>query len=173
MAPYYIRDLFAHEEWADALIWSAVVASDAALADEAIAKKIFHIHTVQRAFLQIWRGEPIEIPPPESFAGRAAVGAWGRETHAGVAQFLKTVDDELLSRALPIPWSSRVGDMIGRPPAAACVRDMLIQVPMHSGYHRGQVSSRIREVGGTPPLADYIAWIWMGRPAAAWPAAIG
>jgi len=41
-------------------------------------------------------------------------------------------------------------------------------VALHSLYHRGQVNARLREVGGTPPLVDYIAWLWFGRPAAEW-----
>ena len=28
---------------------------------------------------------------------------------------------------------------------------------------------RLREVGGTPPLVDYIAWVWFSRPDAPWP----
>ena len=28
---------------------------------------------------------------------------------------------------------------------------------------------RADELGTTPPLVDYIAWIWFGRPAAEWP----
>jgi hypothetical protein len=32
-------------------------------------------------------------------------------------------------------------------------------------YHRGQVATRLRERGGEPPLTDFIAWIWMHRPA--------
>jgi hypothetical protein len=28
-----------------------------------------------------------------------------------------------------------------------------------------QVNTRIRELGGTPPLVDFIAWIWAGKPA--------
>jgi uncharacterized damage-inducible protein DinB len=41
---------------------------------------------------------------------------------------------------------------------------------MHSTYHRGQVNARLRELGIEPPLTDYIAWIWFGRPEAEWPA---
>jgi uncharacterized damage-inducible protein DinB len=39
---------------------------------------------------------------------------------------------------------------------------------MHSGYHRGQVARRLREHGAEPPLGDFIAWVWMGRPEADW-----
>ena len=44
----------------------------------------------------------------------------------------------------------------------------MLQIPLHSLYHRGQVNARLREVGGEPPTVDYIAWMWLGRPAAEW-----
>jgi uncharacterized damage-inducible protein DinB len=40
---------------------------------------------------------------------------------------------------------------------------------MHTVYHRGQVNARVRALGGEPPLVDYIAWLWLGRPAPEWP----
>jgi uncharacterized damage-inducible protein DinB len=34
---------------------------------------------------------------------------------------------------------------------------------------RAQVNTRLRELGATPPLVDFIAWAWFGKPAAEWP----
>ncbi|MHB0972347.1 MAG: DinB family protein [Thermoanaerobaculia bacterium] len=171
MGQRYIRDLYEHQEWADALIWSAVVARADAAKDAWIVAKLLHMHTVQRAFLQIWRTEPIAIPEVASFESAAAVAAWGRGTHAEVSLFLKTLDEEKLSHDVALPWAGQISRVIGRPPAPSCLRDTLIQVPMHSTHHRGQVATRIREAGGNPPLTDYIAWIWMGRPQPEWPGA--
>jgi uncharacterized damage-inducible protein DinB len=39
---------------------------------------------------------------------------------------------------------------------------------MHTAYHRGQISTRIREIGGEPPLIDYLYWVWAGRPSPGW-----
>jgi uncharacterized damage-inducible protein DinB len=58
---------------------------------------------------------------------------------------------------------------MGRPFSAVTHRETLLQIPMHSHYHRGQVNTRLRELGATPPLVDFIAWAWMGKPAAEWP----
>jgi uncharacterized damage-inducible protein DinB len=35
-------------------------------------------------------------------------------------------------------------------------------------YHRGQVNTRIREVGGEPAAVDFINWIWLGKPDPEW-----
>ncbi len=44
----------------------------------------------------------------------------------------------------------------------------MIQVYLHSSYHRGQVNSLIRRSNNEPPLTDFIAWVWLGKPAALW-----
>ena len=39
---------------------------------------------------------------------------------------------------------------------------------MHSHYHRGQNATRFRELGGEPPMTDFIVWLRDGQPAARW-----
>jgi uncharacterized damage-inducible protein DinB len=51
---------------------------------------------------------------------------------------------------------------------APTLAETMLQVASHSTYHRGQVNARLRELAGEPPLVDYIAWIWFGRPAPEW-----
>ncbi len=46
--------------------------------------------------------------------------------------------------------------------------ESVLQVAMHTVYHRGQVARRLRELGAEPPLSDFIAWVWMDRPEADW-----
>src|SRR5512139_289992 len=50
-----LADLNRHMAWADATVWSAVLACDAAHADARIRELLYHIHMVQRAFLRTWR----------------------------------------------------------------------------------------------------------------------
>jgi uncharacterized damage-inducible protein DinB len=38
----------------------------------------------------------------------------------------------------------------------------------HSTYHRGQVNSILRQLGAEPPLTDFIAYLWLGRPDPDW-----
>jgi uncharacterized damage-inducible protein DinB len=61
-------------------------------------------------------------------------------------------------------------ERLGREPVEPTMGESLFQLTSHGTYHRGQVNSRLRELGAEPPLVDYIAWIWLGRPAPAWPA---
>jgi uncharacterized damage-inducible protein DinB len=82
---------------------------------------------------------------------------------------LAPLHEEDVARVLNVPWAAMVEQRIGRPPGSTTMADTMLQVVLHSTYHRGQVNARLREIGGTPPLVDYIAWIWLGRPQPDWP----
>ena len=38
------------------------------------------------------------------------------------------------------------------------VEDILAQLFGHSWYHRGQIASRIKAIGGTPAVTDLVFW---------------
>ena len=50
--------------------------------------------------------------------------------------------------------------------------DTVLQVVLHTTYHRGQINLRLRELGVEPPLTEYFVWTWRGKPAADWPEVI-
>jgi uncharacterized damage-inducible protein DinB len=39
------------------------------------------------------------------------------------------------------------------------LRDIVTQVINHGTHHRGQIATRLRQAGHTPPVTDYIAWV--------------
>src|SRR5262249_40630717 len=99
-----IRELFEHMEWADALVWQTVAASDAALEDEDLRARLLHIHTVQHAFLRIWQERPLN-PNAGHDLGGAALAAWGQEYHQEVVQYLSEMAEADLGRAGTLPWA--------------------------------------------------------------------
>ena len=163
-----LLELAAHMEWADALVWSTTLQSGAARADERVQGWLYHIHTVQHAFTAIWRGVAPDLTPLTSFADAPALAAWGRHGHGDLRAFLAAADATTLAKTIELPWAARA---IERHAALAhpTLEDTARQVAMHSMHHRGQVNARLRELGAEPPLVDYIAWIWRGRPVAPWP----
>lgn len=162
-----LRDLYAHQEWADAEHWRAFHAVPAALEDRTIRERLHHIHIVQRAFLWACRGarEAFAFTKPEDFASAAALADYAREYHREIARFLDEMPDASLSETRTIPWF-KVGDEAA---FTITLEQALTQEVMHSHYHRAQNATRFRELGGEPPLTDYIVWLWRGRPAPAWP----
>lgn len=160
------RELIAYTAWADAAVWAAVLGNATAAADERVRGYLAHAGQVQRLFLALWRGEP--RPTPDEVAETAALLAGSRRALEEAAAHLGGLDASELARETTLPIAGRVA---GGEPAASTLADTVFQVVNHSTYHRGQVTARLRELGGEPPLVDYIAWVWRGRPEAAWPEA--
>jgi uncharacterized damage-inducible protein DinB len=165
-----LTDLYHHMEWADAAVWSAVLASASGQTDAKLRDYLHHLHVVQRAFLRSWRNELSETTFP-TFETAASLMQWGRTFYAEALSYLELLDDERVSQAMPVAWAARVEQHLGRKPETTTMGETLLQVVLHTTYHRGQVNARLRQLDGEPPLTDYIAWVWFGRPAASWPAA--
>ena len=168
-----LRELMRHMEWADASVWGAVLVHPPAVQDERLRMLLLHLHGVQRAFLAMWTGKPLDsvISDPAAVdlvAAEPAVRAYYRELHPAVAAF----DEATLQRRIVTPGLEHYEQRMGRRFEAPTLAETMLQVASHSTYHRGQVNARLREIGGEPPLVDYIAWIWFGRPAPEWTAAV-
>ena len=165
-----LRELYRHMEWADAAVWRAALAHAPATRDPRLRDLLLHLHTVQRAFLQVWNQQPIVLPSSDDFPDIASVQRWSHEVYAASHLFLNSLNAAALSRAVVMPWAVQLGARLGREPQPPTLAETIFQVTSHSTYHRGQVNARLREVGGEPPLVDFIAWIWFGRPAPEWQA---
>jgi uncharacterized damage-inducible protein DinB len=167
-----LRDLYQHMEWADTFVWRAVLKSEAALADQKLRDYFYHLHLVQHAWLRAWRGETSDVPFP-TFDDAESVREWGRSYYDEIFGCLERMTDEEIAKPMQLPWAELVEKQIGRAPAAAAVGETMLQVALHSLYHRGQINARLREVGGEPPTVDYLVWIWLERPRANWAADAG
>ena len=158
-----LRDLYYHQAWADATFWNALEAYPAALEDEALLKRQHHIHIVQHGFL--WavqdQGLHFTMTTPEDFPASKKLKNYAMEYHDQIAQVLDAMSDLRLHEMIQIPWFKD-------PLLSITVEQALTQTVMHSQYHRGQNATRLREVGGVPPLIDFIAWYWKGRAEPQW-----
>lgn len=162
------RELARHMEWADALVWGAVLAAPEAAGDTKLPGKLYHIHLVQRAFLSVWQARALAPPPAEPPELPATLDD-ARGYYPELTAFLSALDEGVLSRPVTLPWAGGFARRFGREPANLSLAETILQVAMHSTYHRGQVNARLRELGVEPPLTDYIAWVWFGRPEPQWP----
>lgn len=158
----YLDELFAHQEWADAEHWRAFEAHSTALIDKALFQRLHHIHLVQHAFL--WITGPstsqFEYRKSEEIPSPAALKSYARQGLADLDQRLKTVSPNALEEIIEIPWFN--------PPVKISLRHAFMQVAMHSHYHRAQNSTRLRELGGVPPMTDFIVWLRAGKPQGQW-----
>ena len=161
------RDLLAHMEWADAQSWSAARAIPGSLTYEWLKYLFHHIHLVQRVYLQAWSGDKFQVTELTAFSDLASIETWAKPYYREVGEYASSVDQAKFSQPVDFPWSQLIADKFGtiRP---ATLSESAWQVFSHTTYHRGQIAIRIRELGGEPPLVDFLVWVWSGKPAPLW-----
>lgn len=146
-----LAELYAHQEWADSKILEAVKAHPGAAEDQDLRTRLHHIVTVQRGFLAVLQNSPFDVAAemraPGSFA---ELEARFHEAHAGAAEFVGSIDEVAAARMIDMPWI---------PGLRLSVWQAMLQMVMHSQHHRGQCAMRLRELGGVPPMVDYILWL--------------
>ena len=164
-----LRQLIRHMEWADAEVWRAVLVHEPAGNDPRLRELLTHLHLVQRLFLVVWQKQPFDPSRGQpQFTMATDLRNWAQTYYADANRFLDGIDESSLKSEVVMPFVKVMEAQLGRTFAKATLGDTIFQVTSHSTYHRGQVNARLREVGGTPPLVDYIAWIWFGRPVPNW-----
>jgi len=163
-----IRPLFDHMEWADATVWRAIGECAAAADDKALHDRLYHIHATQHAFLTTWRGEEVVFTKPDAYPGLEAVRQYALDFYAVAPAYVASLAPDAVDKEMVLSWASYFAKRSGFEAHPSTLGETLLQLPSHSTYHRGQVNTRLRELGATPPLVDFIAWVWFGKPAAKW-----
>jgi uncharacterized damage-inducible protein DinB len=165
-----IRDVYTYMEWADSQVWTAVRTLPAAAEDARVRVWLQHIHNVQHLFLQVWQGTTPTPKTLDDFPDLAAIEVWGRQYYPAVNAYLAGTAPADLSRVVVLPWSRMIAKALGISPGETTLGETIFQIANHTTHHRAQISARVRELGGEPPLVDYIAWVWRSRPAPVWEA---
>ncbi len=111
-----------------------------------------HMLAVEVIWLSRWQGHSLGEPPEYSGCRDAESlrsiwkSFWSRQF-----RFLNDLTDEDLSQ--PVMIRTRTGIE-----AVQSLRDTLVHVVQHAGYHRGQAASQIRMIGGKPVSTDYFIY---------------
>jgi len=155
-----LRDLFAHNGYANALMLQAVRQAPAAVADDEIDALLHHVLLAHRFWLLSTRSLPFDYPHESRQAG--SIDELARryaETHDEQTTWLAEANEGDLARVLESP-------MI---PGGRCtVAQAFLQVCLHSHGHRAQLAKMLRRHGAVPPQTDFIVWV-VDRPGPAWP----
>jgi uncharacterized damage-inducible protein DinB len=163
-----LDEFYRHMAWADAAVWTCVLSNATTGADAGLRERLHHIALVQRSFYWIWTGEPLDYREVATFEDSAALARWAREHHERLETYITSVSEDRLDEIVKMPWAERLSAQFGTVHPTT-FGETLLQVAWHSTNHRGQVLTKLRELGTEPPLADFIAWIWRGKPGAEWP----
>jgi uncharacterized damage-inducible protein DinB len=109
-----------------------------------------HMVGAEWVWLTRWRGgSPTSTPTDWDVSTLEAVRERWRQVDLELSEFVGGLDDAALER--PLTYTTFAGEAFSQPLA-----QMLRHVVNHSSYHRGQVTTLLRQLGGTPASTDLI-----------------
>jgi uncharacterized damage-inducible protein DinB len=161
------NEFSSYTEWADSVVFAAIMGNLQAENDESILMRLRHNHLVQKVFLDVWQDLPIDPTETQSL-DMAALAGFTRDVHRNMRLFHETLSLTELDRTVVLPWSRLVSQKLGFETASPTMAQTLVQVFAHSSYHRGQVNARLRDLGIEPPMTDFIVWVLGHKPTPAW-----
>jgi uncharacterized damage-inducible protein DinB len=146
-----LRDLNAHNGYANAVTIGAIRQNAAAAVDAEVSDLLHHVLLANRFWLLSVLGLPFDLAQESSRSSSIDV-LMDRyaATHEQQTAWLSAATDNDLSRVLE-------SDLI---PGGRCsVAQALVQICLHSHGHRTQCAKLLRRHGGTPPSTDFILWL--------------
>ena len=159
MAPSEARDLFTYTRWANERVLEAVAGlpeetagRDLGSSFPSVRETLAHMAAAEWIWLERLNGRsPTAGPEGWDTATVAGVAAAWRSVAEAWRAFVEDTTEATLARR--IRYATLRGD-----PYASDVAQILRHVANHATYHRGQVTTMLRQLGVTPPSTDYIAW---------------
>lgn len=164
-----LKELINHMHWADAKIWTTVLSIPEAEEDNKLKKILHHYQLSKYAFYYTRSGLEQEYPELDTFKTLDNMAQWAAEYPKLMQTYMAGLKESDLSDMIKTPPYDRLEKILGQKPVDANLAETFLQVVVHCSHHRGQVNSRIRELNNEPPLVDFIAWVWLGKPDAVWP----
>jgi uncharacterized damage-inducible protein DinB len=151
------RELLLYMLWADRHMLSAVrpvneedLTRDAGVSFGSLLGTMAHMVASQRIWLSRFLGTPLEhFPTHHDYADLPAwIHGW-EETASGIEAFLAALTDAQL--AADLTWTTSEGATHTRP-----LWQPVLHLVNHCSYHRGQVTSLLRQMGYAPPATDLV-----------------
>ena len=118
-----------------------------------IRSTLTHIYAAEWAWFMRWQGEsPTALLPADRFPDLASLETAWREHEVRVRAFVSALDEAGTGRVIEYR-------LLSGQPGASPIWQMLQHVVNHASYHRGQLTTMLRQLGAEPPKAmDMIAY---------------
>ncbi|MDE3056549.1 MAG: DinB family protein [Bacteroidota bacterium] len=154
-----IKTLFEYNSWAKARLLSALDAmkeddlyKDLKSSFPGMYATLFHIVSAENIWRQRFSGAESVTPLTKDDAPTyAALKARWNETEKGILSYLDSLTEEQLSGVLT--FKNIKGE-----PVSQLLWQALQHIVNHESYHRGQATTMIRQLGGTPVNTDLIGF---------------
>jgi uncharacterized damage-inducible protein DinB len=114
---------------------------------------LVHMYSAEWVWYTRWRGtSPTEPIPSDRFADRAALVAAWRTLETDIRTFVEGLDDGAIAGAIDYR-------LMNGQPGRSVFWQMLQHVVNHGSYHRGQITTMLRQLGAQAPKStDMIAF---------------
>jgi uncharacterized damage-inducible protein DinB len=154
-----IRLLYDYNRWADdrTLAVAAKLAPEPFTRDlgsshKSVRDTLVHAFSGQWIWLSRWKGvSPKAMWPATEFPSVDAVRARCEEVSREQAEFVAAQREATLER--PVTYQNLKGETITYP-----LGQLMLHVVNHSTYHRGQVTTLLRQLGATPVSTDLVLY---------------
>lgn len=151
--------LYAYNRWANDRTLDAVsripaeqFTRDLGNSFPSIRDTLTHVLTAEWLWLERWKGtSPTTLLAPETFPDVAALRRRWSEVESDQRAFIDTLTEETL--AADVSYVSTGGEswthQLGK---------LMQHVANHSTYHRGQITTMLRQLGAEPAPTDYLVY---------------
>jgi uncharacterized damage-inducible protein DinB len=155
-----IELLYEYNRWANAQVLDAVSAltpeqftQDLSNSHRCVRDTLTHILAAEWIWLRRWHGvSPKALLNPADFPDIDSLRTRWAEVERGQTEFIASLTDESLQRV--IAYINTKGEEWKYP-----LGQMMQHVVNHSSYHRGQVTTMLRQVGATAVPLDFLVFI--------------
>lgn len=155
-----VRTLLDYHYWARDRMLDAVGAltpeqftRDLGSSFRSVRDTVAHIYGAEWIWYARWQGEaPAALPTPDTFPDVASVRQAWRDHEKRMRAYVDGLDDHGLERVIAYK-------LLSGQPGASVLWHMIQHVVNHATYHRGQVTTLLRQLGAASPKStDLIAY---------------
>jgi uncharacterized damage-inducible protein DinB len=157
MTPDDVRTLYAYNSWANHRVLEACAPLDAAKFTQnlhssfpSVRDTLAHIILAEWLWLERWLGRSPAFPPSD-FPDLASIHSRWQKIDGDLRGFVQNLSAADLDRV--VEYKNTKGHAFSNP-----MRQMLQHLVNHGTYHRGQITTMLRQLGATPLTTDLIAY---------------
>jgi uncharacterized damage-inducible protein DinB len=155
-----LRFLFDYTRWADARMFEAVAklppeawTKEAGGSFKSLRDTVVHLVSAQWIWLSRWKGiSPKAMWDPAEFPTPSSVRAKGEPLAKELSDFAAAQTPESLARE--VSYTNLAGKTLAWP-----LGPLMLHMVNHSTYHRGQVTTLLRQLGATPVGTDLVVYL--------------
>ena len=153
---YLLPDLLLHNAWANRRVFESFASAPHVLDvicydGKPLLTRLQHQVGTERAFLDVFRGEPKRPAPPATLT---ELLAYDSETASAIELIVTTNGEAGQSRSYMVPWWK----------LELPLRVLVLQVIAHSAQHRSELAWELARAGVSTGELDFIRWVAGGRP---------